>query len=117
MHWRNWLNAVIGLWFIVSPWALRVSDQAYVTWSSVIVGIVLVVVSVWAALTVDIGGWKVWQNWVSLVCGLWFVIHPFLGHFEEGSYYAIVSAAILSMALSLWTLMKNPESMGHESTV
>lgn len=105
MKWRNWLCALIGAWFIVSPWVLRISHEATATKVSVIVGAVQVIVSIWAAQTFVRPNYKIWQNWVALICGFWFVIHPFLGDFELGQYYSIVVPGLITIIFGFWTLM------------
>ncbi len=46
----NWINAVLGLWLIVSPFVLGATALAGPLWSEVIGGILAVVFSAWAAL-------------------------------------------------------------------
>lgn len=42
--WASWLNGVIGLWMIISPWAVNTAQTA-AYWNNVIVGIVLAVLA------------------------------------------------------------------------
>jgi hypothetical protein len=46
--WEEWTNLVLGLWLIVSPWVLGFSSQYAATWNMVIVGLVVVIFSVYA---------------------------------------------------------------------
>ncbi len=49
MHPRaNWVSALIGAWFIVSPWILRYSDSQPWTLNSIIVGAIILVSSIWS---------------------------------------------------------------------
>ena len=107
MKWGNWLNAVIGLWFILAPGYLGISHQVYATAVSVIVGAIQVVMSIWAALRREGRGPGTWQNWVVFVCGFWFVFHPFLGDFETMQYYLTIAPGIITMALCIWMLIAN----------
>ncbi|MGG2091173.1 SPW repeat protein [Priestia aryabhattai] len=36
MKLRGNLNALIGLWFIIAPWAIGYSDQSGALWSSIV---------------------------------------------------------------------------------
>jgi len=47
MKLRGNLNALIGVWFIIAPWAIGYSDQSGALWSSIIFGIIQVIVSLW----------------------------------------------------------------------
>lgn len=41
-HWHNWLNGIIGIWLIVSPWVLRFGSTprpgSTMTWNFVLSG-------------------------------------------------------------------------------
>jgi hypothetical protein len=44
----NWVSALIGAWFIASPWILRYADSQPWTLNSIIVGAIILVCSVWS---------------------------------------------------------------------
>jgi hypothetical protein len=46
--WEEWVNLVLGLWLIISPWVLGFSIAAGAMWTHVILGIIAVVISAWA---------------------------------------------------------------------
>jgi hypothetical protein len=52
--WEEWLNLVIGLWLIVSPWALKFQGTSALR-TEVIVGLVVAVLAV-------IELWSLWQE-------------------------------------------------------
>jgi FtsH-binding integral membrane protein len=107
MSWRSWMMAVIGAWFVSAPWVLGVAHFQYVVWTSVILGLIQLVVSVWAALDPHTPSWRMWQYWVALLTGLWFVVEPFLGTYEEGQFWATAAPALLTIALAVWCLMEH----------
>lgn len=45
MVWARWLCALLGIWVLLSPWLLQYSDNGGATWSSVIVGVVIALLS------------------------------------------------------------------------
>lgn len=47
----DWINAVLGLWLIVSPFALGFSAMPVILWNSIIVGVIAVVLGLWANFT------------------------------------------------------------------
>ena len=47
-EWTAWLEALLGLWNIIAPWALGFAALSVFTWSSVIVGIALIVSAIGA---------------------------------------------------------------------
>ena len=46
--WEEWVNLLLGLWLIASPWVLHFSTDTRPTWTAVILGIVAAVISAWA---------------------------------------------------------------------
>jgi len=56
--WEEWANLVLGVCAVASPWVLRFSESVAATWNSVIIGIVIAALALWALGTDrDIGGW------------------------------------------------------------
>lgn len=116
MKWRNWLSALIGVWFMIAPWVIGFTYERDATWLSVFVGGLQVLVSIWAAAVVERPNWRVWQNWIAVLTGFWFVVHPFLGHFEEGPYWGIAGPGVATIVLNLWTLMAPARVNGSADT-
>ena len=48
----SWVNAVLGLWLIIAPFILAYSGVTAAMWNDIIVGIIIVVLGVWAAQAV-----------------------------------------------------------------
>jgi len=46
--WAGWAVALIGVWFILSPWLYRYAGDAWM-WNSIVVGIAMVVFGAWSA--------------------------------------------------------------------
>ncbi len=49
----SWVNAVLGLWLVIAPFILAYSGVAAAMWNDIIVGIIVVVLGVWAAQSVQ----------------------------------------------------------------
>jgi len=47
--WASWLDALIGVWMIVSTWVFGYTEYGW-KWNSIIVGIIMIVLGVWSAL-------------------------------------------------------------------
>ncbi|GMA49947.1 hypothetical protein GCM10025857_13040 [Alicyclobacillus contaminans] len=114
MKWRNWINALIGIWFILAPWLLGFSHLSGATWTSVVIGLVQTAASIWAAYEEKVG-WATWQNWVSLITGLWFIIQPFaLSLTANGAEtWTGVILGIVTIILNLWTMAEGKDSSGR----
>ncbi len=46
----SWINAILGLWLIVAPFVLRMVSSTSARWNDIVLGIAVIVFSVWAAL-------------------------------------------------------------------
>ncbi len=44
----NWLQLVLGLWVVISPWLLGFSNNDIALWSNIIAGISIVILSLWS---------------------------------------------------------------------
>ncbi len=47
--WASWIDALIGLWLIISPWVYGFSGTQW-EWNSIVIGIIMLVLGVWSAL-------------------------------------------------------------------
>jgi uncharacterized membrane protein HdeD (DUF308 family) len=52
----NWINAVLGLWLVIAPFVLTYTSAAAAMWNDIIIGLVALVLGVWAAITVGSHG-------------------------------------------------------------
>ena len=44
-EWEEWLNLIVGLWILVSPWALKFSGSTNAMRTDVIVGLIVAVIA------------------------------------------------------------------------
>lgn len=51
--WEEWINVVVGLWLIASPWLLTYAGMASMTWNQVIVGLAVVALAAWDVWTMS----------------------------------------------------------------
>lgn len=73
-RWQDWMNLLLALWLIVSPFLLAYAGGwgGVAAWNSYIVGAALIVVTV-----IALSKPRVWQAWGVLVIGIWLIISPF----------------------------------------
>ena len=95
--WQAWINAILGLWFIVATFIIAGSKTANIT-NNLITGIILVILGVWAAVR-----YKGWKNWVVAIIGAWMIVS---GFWFPASYVATLANDIVAggaiILLSLW---------------
>lgn len=107
----HWLNALIGIWFIIAPWALSFSGHSGALWASIIVGAIQLIVSFWAAVTEDPVGWGLWQGWIALLAGIWFLIQPYvLSGLGTSEQWVSTILGIITIIFSLIVMGKKKSS-------
>lgn len=73
----NWWVAIFGAWEVFAPFILGYSAVKGALWDAIIIGLALVVLGVWAAISKDESTVKN-LSWVNVVLGIWLIIAPFL---------------------------------------
>jgi uncharacterized membrane protein len=95
--WQAWINAILGLWFIVAVFTFAGSKTFNMT-NGLITGIIFLILGIWAAVS-----YKGWQNWVVAIIGGWMIVS---GFWFPSSYVATVANDIVAggaiILLSLW---------------
>jgi hypothetical protein len=46
--WASWIDALIGIWVILSPWVYGYSGEPWM-WNSIVVGIIILILGIWSA--------------------------------------------------------------------
>ncbi|MHB1250267.1 MAG: SPW repeat protein [Polaromonas sp.] len=49
--WEEWTEAILGLWLVVSPWALGFNTQYQATMNALVVGVVTAALALWILMT------------------------------------------------------------------
>jgi hypothetical protein len=101
-HWRDVVNAVIGIWVALSPWALGFSGAHAATVNAIAVGVALIAAALGAIFVP-----RIWEEWTEAALGVWLMISPWaLGFRGVGEARNAAAATGLVIAvLALWTVM------------
>lgn len=105
-HWQDPLNALMGAWVILSPWALGFQDSRAAMLNAVVIGLALIAGALGAILVP-----RAWEELTEGVLGLWLVASPWILGFSmlrDAMLSAVVSGLVV-LALALWTLMTDKE--------
>jgi hypothetical protein len=105
-HWQDLVNALLGVWVIVSPWVLGFEGSSMAMSNAVIVGIALVATALGAVFVP-----RAWEEWTEAALGLWLVVSPwvlgFSGHRE--ALLSMMIAGLAVVGLAVWTLMTDKD--------
>jgi amino acid permease len=55
-EWQEWITAALAGWLIVSPYLLGFGTMHTASWTHVIVGVLVAVLTLWAGITARYGG-------------------------------------------------------------
>lgn len=108
-HWQDVVNALLGVWLVVSPWALGFQAQTTPAANAVLVGAVLVAAALGAMIVP-----RAWEEWTEFALGAWLVLSPWLLGFgaQRDPMLAAVCSGLVIGALALWTLWTDKDYSG-----
>jgi hypothetical protein len=68
-HWEDWCAWLLGIWLLLSPWALRYSYESAATANAVAVGALIIAVGL-----VTLSAFRRWEEWLNVALGAWLLI-------------------------------------------
>ena len=109
-QWKDAVNLVLGLWLIVSPWALGFVTDRTPTWNAWAVGVVIAVAALAALIA-----FNKWEEWVEIALGAWLIVSPYLLGFtmQMHTTWNQVIIGIIVGGLAIWSAMVTPETTGR----
>lgn len=102
-RWQDWVQLALGAWLFVSPWVLGYTKIAGAAANAYLIGAALVVFAIIALYAP-----KVWEEWISLVLGLWLIISPWFMGFSQanGATQNALLVGIASIVLAIWVMVE-----------
>jgi hypothetical protein len=95
--WQGWINGILGLWLIVAAFVITGSQTGNQV-NGIIVGIVLWVLGLWAAIRR-----KSWHDWLVTFIGLWIFIAAFwFPSSHWGNVVNDLAAGVVVAIVSFW---------------
>lgn len=113
-RWQDQVNAMLGLWLVVSPWVLDYTGTRLMTvgmpnvavWTALVFGVAAVVLSF-----MDIYAHKVWEMALDVVVGLGLMLAPWVLGFAAQTVPATndMLVGLVLAAVAIWSLLSEPE--------
>ncbi len=69
----SWVNVLLGIWVIISPFVVQFARIPAATWNNVIVGIIIAILALIRTSIPRQPGW----SWANVILGIWMIISPF----------------------------------------
>ena len=70
-HGQDAGKVILALWLLVAPWMLNYSEAPVPTWNGDVIAVIVALSSIAAMLK-----FNKWEEWISIVAGLWLMISP-----------------------------------------
>jgi hypothetical protein len=108
-HWQDLVSALVGVWLILSPWALGFLSDTNALANAVIIGLLLIATALGAILVP-----RAWEEWTEGVLGLWLATSPWVLGFAgiQNAMISAVASGLAVMVLALWVLMTDKDYAG-----
>lgn len=100
----SWLVALAGVWEVLAPFILGYTATTVALWNAIIIGIVLVVLGVWAALAQNLLTLKT-LNWINAALGIWLIIAPFILAYRTAAIWNDIIIGIVVAVLAVWAAL------------
>lgn len=91
----SWVNILLGIWVIISPFILGFHSSSAV-WSNAVAGVLVGVLAL-LRWSMHQPGW----SWLNLILGVWLVISPFVLFLSGAAMWNNVILGIIVAALAL----------------
>lgn len=100
-HWQDPVNALLGAWLVISPWALGFQDLTLATATFVVTGVLLVSLAVNAVLLP-----RAWEEWAAAALGVWLIASPWVLGFASSmtAVQVAIFTGLAAVVLTLWVL-------------
>ncbi|HJW10697.1 MAG TPA: SPW repeat protein [Albitalea sp.] len=108
-HWQDVVNAVLGVWLVLSPWALGFQSEAMATGNMIVIGVALIAAALGAIFVP-----RAWEEWTEGALGVWLIVSPWVLAFAaaQTAMLTAVATGFVIAVLALWTLATDEEYGG-----
>lgn len=99
-QWEDWTSWALGLWLLLSPWALFFDNEPPALETALAVGALVIIVEI-----VELSIFRDWEEWINVVLGAWLAISPWaLGIASSAARWNFVIVGTLVIALALYEI-------------
>jgi len=99
-QWEDWASWMLGLWLLLSPWALFFDHEAIALDNALAVGALVIIAEI-----VELSVFRDWEEWINVVLGVWLALSPWvLGVASAVARWDFLIVGALVVALALYEL-------------
>lgn len=109
-RWQDQLILVLGLWLILSPWALAYPSGSAQMVNAIVSGVIIALLAAF-----DLYKTYVWAVVVNLLLGIWVAVSPWILKVAEqrALMWSELVVGIAIAILALWEWRTDPELQKH----
>jgi SPW repeat len=96
-QWQDWCSWGLGIWLVLSPWALFFDQERLAMENAVVVGALILVAEV-----VELSIFRDWEEWINVVLGAWLAISPWVLKLASASAtwnFVVVGTLVVVLAV------------------
>lgn len=99
-QWQDWTSWALGLWLLLSPWALFFDNEPPALENALAIGALVIIVEI-----VELSIFRDWEEWINVVLGAWLAISPWaLGIANSAARWNFLIVGTLVIALALYEI-------------
>ena len=101
-----WITGILGIILMAAPYMLGYTENATAYWTSVSIGGIVALASIWEGFEMKKENW---EYWVAVICGIFAIIAPFLlgyGWLMEAMWTSVVVGLLIALfaGSKLWSV-------------
>ena len=96
-QWQDWTSWVLGLWLLLSPWALFFDNEPPALKNALAVGALVIIAEI-----VELSIFRDWEEWINVALGAWLAVSPWTLGIANGAArwnFLIVGGLVVGLAL------------------
>jgi uncharacterized membrane protein len=92
----SWINIILAIWVIISPFVLGFTGSPRAMWNNIATGCAIAILAIIRTSMRSQPGW----SWVNVILGIWLIVSPFALVFITGSA-ALWNNVILGIIITI----------------
>jgi hypothetical protein len=93
----SWINVILGIWVIISPYILEFSRSAPALWNNVATGAATGIIALIRSALPEQSGW----SWLNVILGIMLIISPFaLGFISMAAFWNNIILGIIVICIA-----------------
>ncbi len=99
-QWEDWTSWALGLWLLLSPWALFFDSEPRALENALAIGALVIIAEI-----VELSIFRDWEEWINVVLGAWLAVSPWaLGIASDAARWNFLVVGALVIALALYEI-------------